>query len=208
MWPVRRVCLVLLLVLQFVRNIDGEDEEGSVGVEGSEIINNVRGDNIVPENDYDYSQFIPIHNDFTDDYDSEDMSGDYEVCDNPICWSSQCEGGENIQCGCCPEKRPVRIRDIDLTVSCSPSGAVVGYNLTNVLGYGLENLTVVISYNKEGEEDIIDSQEVEDFDDTEIFWPGLCSGVSYRFCVEVTHGHMSSLDEEMMCKVSLMWIIR
>ena len=98
-------------------------------------------------------------------------------------------------CMACPDTRPVRKTDIDLTVSCSPSGGVVGYNLTSVLEFGFENLTVELSYQKEDEEERLHMIEVEDFDDTEFSWPGLCSGIAYQFCVQV--------NEHRLCEVRL-----
>ena len=201
-----KTSLVLLLALQLVASVVGQD--GAVeGLENSDIINNLRGDTIIipEESYYDDSTFIPIHNDFADDYDSEHASYDYDndVCDNPICWLSTCsEAMDDIRCGCCPKARPVRMADIDLEVSCSPNGALVGYNLSSVLGFDLENLTVVLSYHIEGEKGSLDNQEVEAFGDIE-FSCGLCSGITYQFCVEVTHAHMSKMDDKLMCQVSV-----
>ena len=210
MCPMRKTSLVLLLALQLVASVVGQDEAVE-GLENSDIINHLRGDTIIPEESYyDDSTLIPVHNDFADEYDSEHSSYDYDndVCDNPICWSSTCsEAMDDIRCGCCPKARPVRMADIDLEVSCSPNGALVGYNLSSVLGFDLENLTVVLSYHIDGEQDSLDRQEVEDFDDTEFSWPGLCSGIAYQFCVEVTHAHMSKLDDQMMCKVSFSTVL-
>ena len=59
MWRGRRICLVILLIVQFVAGIE-DDSDSKI----------VRGDNIIPDSDYYYSQFIPIHNDFIDEHDS------------------------------------------------------------------------------------------------------------------------------------------
>jgi len=209
MWPEMRGWVVVSLLWQFLCSTIGQEEGSGNSAfidhlrsemgENSDIINHlgdgmeensdrVRGDNILPEvDDYDYSQFIPIHNDFTD-YDSDQTPGDDSFYEDSICWSPQCageNGGENIMCMACPDTRPVRKTDIDLTVSCSPSGGVVGYNLTSVLEFGFENLTVELSYHKEDEEETLHMIEVEDFEDTEFSWPGLCSGIAYQFCVQV-----------------------
>ena len=187
-------------------------EEGS-GLDES-IMNNVRGD-IDPDSYYDddYTQFLPLHNDFLDDYGESDYGesdygesdGDEEVCDHPNCWTvcSEGDGAENTMvCGCCPVKRPVKLEDIQLSVTCSPSGAVMGYNLSSVTEFGLEDMRVLLSYKVEGEEDIIDSHEVEDFEAVEYSWPGLCSGTQYSFCLEVQHSNMSSLDMP-LCQVGI-----
>ena len=204
MWPVmmgmRGACLVILVLQQMVVGTLARDdlEEGSGMEENSDIINNIRGDSIEPEGSYyDYTQFIPIHNDFLDHYDSDStMDDDDGLCDHPNCWTT-CGGAEaenNMVCSCCPVKRPVKGSDIDLSVTCSPSGAVMGYNLSSVMEFDLEDMTVVLSYKIEGEDDIIESYEVEDFSDVEFSWPGLCSGLEYQFCVEVMHSNMSKLD--------------
>merc|ERR1719483_1806397 len=162
--------MILLLLWQFVVGTtsqeEGLDKNSDINhVRGGMVEsrdNHVRGDNILPESDYDYSQFIPTHNDFMY-HDSDHTPSQESVYEDPICWSPQCAregGGDDIRCMACPDSRPVRKTDIDLTVSCSPSGGVVEYNLTSVLGFGLENLTIVLSYEKEDEEDSIDMIEV------------------------------------------------
>ena len=110
--------MILLLLWQFVGGTtsqeEGLDENSDINhVRGGMVEsrdNHVRGDNILPESDYDYSQFIPIHNDFTD-YDSDQTPGDDGVYEDPNCWSPQCageSGGGNIMCMACPDTRPVR----------------------------------------------------------------------------------------------------
>ena len=94
------------------------------------------------------------------------------------------------------------MEDINLNVTCDTSGAVVGYNLSNVMQFGLEDVKVLISYKIEGEDDTIASYEVEDYKDVEysLQWPGLLSDVEYQFCIRVEHSNMSKLDTP-LCKV-------
>ena len=203
MWPMKRVCLAILLLQQMVVG-RADLEEGSGVEENSEIIDNIRGDGIIPVvSDYDYAQFIPLHNDFTDDDDhiSDDNDG---LCDHPNCWTTCADtsGENNMVCSCCPVKRPVKAEDIDFSVTCSPSGAVVGFNLTNIMEFDLEDMEVILSYSKKGEESPVGSYEVEDFNEIEFSWPELCSGLNYQFCVEVTHSNMSRLDKP-ICQVRL-----
>merc|ERR1719402_1789763 len=103
-------------------------EEGSGVKESSDSYTNYRGDSIAVDYSNDDYSHIPIHNDFDD--------GD-EVCDQPVCWTS-CAAADtelSMVCSCCPVKRPVKMEDIDLSVTCDTSGAVVGYNLSNVMEF-------------------------------------------------------------------------
>ena len=200
------ILLVQQMVTGTVGTVGRDDlEEGSGLEESSDIINNVRGDSIEPEDsDYEYSDFIPIHNDFLDHYDSDStVDEDEGLCDHPNCWTT-CGGAEaenNMVCSCCPAKRPVKEADIDLSLTCSPKEGVVGYNLSRVREFGLEDMSVVLSYTVTGEDEVIGSYEVEDLSDVEFSWPGLCSGLEYLFCVEVMHSNMSKLDRP-LCQVS------
>ena len=160
---------------------------------------NYRGDNIAVDYSDDDFSHIPLHNIFEDDDNYDDGE---EVCDQPICWTV-CAGAEtelSMVCSCCPVKRPVKMEDINLSVSCDTSGAVVGYNLSSVMQFGLEDVSVVVSYKIEGEDDTIAGYEVEDYEGVEYSWPGLCSGVQYQFCMTVEHSNMSKLDKP-LCKV-------
>ena len=203
--------LVILALGKMVMAMDSENqvmvmtmehnnlEEGSGVEESSDSNTNYRGDNIAVDYSDDDFSHIPLHNIFEDDDNYDDGE---EVCDQPICWTV-CAGAEtelSMVCSCCPVKRPVKMEDINLSVSCDTSGAVVGYNLSSVMQFGLEDVSVVVSYKIEGEDDTIAGYEVEDYEGVEYSWPGLCSGVQYQFCMTVEHSNMSKLDKP-LCKV-------
>ena len=203
---------ILLLFVAQVINLGGAIlEEGSGGHENNAIIDGlkdisletmegIRGDGIQPE-DYNFEgmDYIPTHNDFEDNIPYIFGDGPY---DEPMCWTLCKDNHENeMICSNCPAKRPVKEEDIDLQVDCSPAGATVSFNLSEILNWEFEDMKVVLSYQLEGSLEALETYNLEDFSEMEHVWKSVCPGQHYQFCVEVGHNNMSKLDRP-ICQVS------